>query len=103
MAINICLQFQAATAPVMEDVEQKKAAPTVFPLECIAINPGSALSDDIVSITHDPLQSVITLELENTCCPFPVLWGQLSGPALAMMEWNNMSPECPHTVPFTAS
>ena len=103
MAIDIRLRFQAATAPVMEDVERKKAAPTVFPLEYIAINPGSALSNDIVSITHDPLRSVVTVELENTRCPFPVLRGRLSGPALAMMEWNNTNPERPHTVPFTAS
>ena len=103
MAFDDRRRFLAA--PVMEDVVWKETAPRVLGLEYIAIDPGSTISDDIVSITHDPLRSAITVELKNTRCPFPVLRGRLSGPALAMLEWNNMDAERPHTVkaPSTAS
>jgi hypothetical protein len=77
--------------------ELRSSVPSLVPAPHIAIESDTAISDDIVSLTHDPLRSRFTIVLNNTRSPFPVLRGRLSGPALVMLEWNNLDANSTHT------
>ncbi|CAJ1937850.1 unnamed protein product [Cylindrotheca closterium] len=48
----------------------------------------STLANDISRIWHEPIENRVCVEMmENATCPHPALWGRLSGPALAILDW----------------
>ena len=57
-------------------------------IEEIAINPNSTVAKDISLIWHNQRDNTICLRWRSGArCPYPSLIGRLSGPALAILEW----------------
>ena len=60
----------------------------------IPINPNSTIANDIVKIWHNPEEGSICVHLKQDArCPYPALIGRLSGPALAMLDWDSQNSE----------
>eukprot|EP00586_Coscinodiscus_wailesii_P011904 CAMPEP_0172490668 /NCGR_PEP_ID=MMETSP1066-20121228/21183_1 /TAXON_ID=671091 /ORGANISM="Coscinodiscus wailesii, Strain CCMP2513" /LENGTH=397 /DNA_ID=CAMNT_0013259261 /DNA_START=172 /DNA_END=1365 /DNA_ORIENTATION=+ len=61
----------------------------VKPVEYIPLEPFSALYDDLEFIAHSPSRRRITVGIKSQAnyCPQPILWGRLSGEALALVQW----------------
>jgi hypothetical protein len=73
--------IQALTRSVVQKpIEEKQA---------ISINSNSTIASDIAEIWHDPNDGAVCVHLKHDArCPYPAFRGRLSGPALAMLEWN---------------
>ena len=57
-------------------------------IEEIVINPNSTVAKDISSIWHNHRDNTICLRWRSGArCPYPSLIGRLSGPGLAILEW----------------
>ena len=53
----------------------------------LPLNAHSILRDDMDEIRHLPEVSAVQVRLRGRRCPFPVLRGRLSGPAIAVLKW----------------
>jgi hypothetical protein len=57
-------------------------------IDVIALNPNSTVANDISSIWHNHRDNAICLQWSTSArCPHPSLVGRLSGPGLAVLEW----------------
>eukprot|EP00980_Cylindrotheca_fusiformis_P022405 scaffold9278_cov170-Cylindrotheca_fusiformis.AAC.6 len=57
-------------------------------IQRLPINPNSTMAADILDIRHDPNEGAICIHLSPTAqCPYPTWQGRLSGPSLAILEW----------------
>lgn len=60
----------------------------------LPVDGNSTIVADLSKIWHDPEKGSICVELrENARCPHPALLGRLSGPALAILDWNEQHTE----------
>lgn len=60
-----------------------KSTPTLL----LPLNAHSILRDDVDEIRHLPEVSAVQVRLQGRRCPFPVLRGRLSGPAIVVLKW----------------
>lgn len=60
----------------------------------IPTDPNSTLVDDVSKIWHDPDKGSICVHLKNRArCPYPALLDRLSGPVLAILDWQTQKTE----------
>mmetsp|Transcript_34301 Transcript_34301/g.83231 ORF Transcript_34301/g.83231 Transcript_34301/m.83231 type:complete len:627 (-) Transcript_34301:279-2159(-) len=78
----------------LESLNQTQSSPLSQTTLEMPIDANSTIVADLSKIWHDPEKGSVCVQLkENARCPHPALLGRLSGPALAILDWNEQKTE----------
>ena len=86
MGFTFLTFFKDLLAPaIMETPTASAVASSLL----LPIDENSTIASDIDKIWHEPETKEVCVQLKQDArCPHPALVGRLSGPALAILEWN---------------